>query len=250
MENTFYKLYKGIFIISFFYLVGCSGYTKKDGKIFLRSSNEANIGVNYSELIGVDYKTFTEIENNTNIYIAKDKNYVFIDASILKGADPKSFEQIKEYYWRDKRNVFLLRFGGDECQIESADASTFILLDDNLWAKDKNNIYYGFKKLNFVNKDKFTVINEIWGKDDKTFYWQELKLDSVNYKTAKIISLDYIKDNNRVFFHNELVVGCDASTFVTKGVGSFGHDKKNMFSGIENEGPITEEYRKTYIDGK
>ena len=51
-----------------------------------------------------------------------------------------------------------------------------------------------------------------------------------------------------MFYHDELVDGCDASTFVTEGVGSFGHDKNNMYSGTRNEGQITDEYRKMYIN--
>jgi hypothetical protein len=39
-------------------------------------------------------------------------------------------------------------------------------------------------------------------------------------------------------------------TFKADGVGSFGHDDKFMFDWEKNKGPITEQYRQTYIDKK
>ena len=236
--------------VSIFTIFGCSGYTKKDGKVFLRNSDEAHIGVKYIELKKADYKTFIEIENNTNLYLAKDKRYIYVDGSILIGADPRTFKQIKEYYWKDKNYVYLLGYGNEVSKINSADISSFYLLDNNLWAKDKKSIFYGSEKLEFVNRDKFIVINENWGKDDKYFYWQNLKLESIDFKTAEILNLNFIKDKYNVFFHNEIVIGCDASTFRTDGIGYNGHDNKNMFDGTTNLGPITDEYRKMYIEEK
>jgi hypothetical protein len=231
-------------------LICCSGYTKKDGKIFIRSSNEAFVGVNYFELKDADYETFDEIDHNINIDLAKDKNHVFIGAEVIKGADSQTFEQINEYYWKDKGSVYLLEFDADECKIEFADVGSFKKLDNNYWAKDKNNIYYGLKKLDIKNVESFIAIDENWGKDDKTYYWQNFELNNFDYSTANIISLHYIKDKNNVFYENQLVVGCNPLTFKTVGVGSFGHDNKYMYSGTKNEGVITDVYRKMYITKK
>ncbi|MGZ8508521.1 MAG: DKNYY domain-containing protein [Bacteroidia bacterium] len=229
-------------------LWSCSGYTKKDGKVFLRSSNEANIGVNYSEVENADYETFEVIKHNLNLDLAKDKNFVFLGASILKDADPATFKHIKEYYWKDKSHVYLLQFGKNEdAKIPLADPVTFEVIDNNLWAKDKNNIFYSFNILSKVNNQKFTAIDEEWGKDDSFYYFHEFRLDSLDYKSAKILSSYYIKDKYHVYFENQLVEGCDAASFVVDGAGSFGHDNKNMFTWTENEGPLTEQYINTYI---
>lgn len=250
MWEIFHNPAKFILVVLSFILVGCSGYTKRAGKVYQRHSNEAHLGVSYVELEEADYKTFRRIKHNPNIYLGKDKQYIFYDSSILKEADPNTFEHIKEYYWKDEKNVYLLRFGITEYQIKDADPQTFFVLDDNLWAKDKNKVYYGFKKLYSVNKDKFTPINEDWGKDDIAYYWQDLRVDSLDYNTAKILSPYYIRDIHHVFFQNKIVDGADASTFNPDGIGSFGHDKLNMFSGTKNNGPITDHYRDTYINKK
>ena len=244
------KLKQIIYGLIIIFLSSCSGYTEKDGKIYLKNSNEARIGVNSVEVENADYKTFKEINNDLNIDLALDKNHVFIGASILKYADPNSFEHINEYYWKDKNNIYLLQFGQIDARIQNADPKSFEVFNDYLWTKDKNHVYYEFDILNDVNPKVFIAIDEDWGKDDKFYYYHNLKLDSLDFKTAKIISRDYIKDKNWVFFHNTLVKNANPKTFKADGVGSFGHDDKYMFDWEKNKGLITEEYKKTYIDPK
>lgn len=208
-----------------------------------------------------DPKSFTKIQHDLNIDLGKDNKYVFKDASILEHADPFTFEQVKEYYWKDRNHVFLLQFGGNECVIENADPKSFQVLENYLWTKDKNNVYYKFEKLTDVNSRDFIAINEDWGKDKAYYYYHNLRLDSLDYESAEIVnayylseneasSSDYIKDKNHVFFQNRIVKGANPKTFVADGVGTFGHDDKYMFDWEKNEGLITEQYRKTYIDKK
>lgn len=94
------------------------------------------------------------------------------------------------------------------------------------------------------------AIDKDWGKDNRFYYYHNLRLDSLDYMTAKIISPYYIKDKSRVFFQDTLVNDANPKTFKVDGVGSFGHDDKYMFDWAKNEGPITEQYKKTYIDKK
>ncbi len=49
------KLRQILYGLIILFLSSCSGYTKKDGKVYLRSSNEARIGDNYSEVKDADY---------------------------------------------------------------------------------------------------------------------------------------------------------------------------------------------------
>ena len=247
----------GILITGF---ISCSGYTKKDGKIYLRSSNEARIGIEYAEVKNADFETFKEINQDLNINLAIDKNHVFIGTSILYQADPKTFKQVKAYFWKDKNNVYLLQFGNTDARIIGADPTTFKVYKDNLWSSDKNNIYYMFDKLEKTDPSKFVVINESWGKDNQFYYFTHLRLDSIDYKTAKIVNTnfmketskpsEYIKDINHVYFQNKLVKDANPLTFVADGTGSFGHDDKYMFTMETNEGPITNQYRETYSNKK
>lgn len=207
-----------------------------------------------------DTETFETIKNDINKNLGKDKNNVFKDASILEHADPNTFEQVKEYYWKDKNNVYLLQFGGTDNRIENADPKTFKVIKGYNWTHDKNNVYYEFDKLYEVNPNKFVAINENWGKDNQYYYYHNLRLDSLDYESAEIVNTyfmegsatpsDYIKDKKNVFFQNRLVKDANPLTFVADGVGTFGHDDKYMFSWEKNEGPITDQYKKTYIDNE
>lgn len=40
----------------------------------------------------------------------------------------------------------------------------------NSFAKDKNNVYYRGRKMNFINPDKFQILDEYFAKDDKNLY--------------------------------------------------------------------------------
>ncbi|MCG9793814.1 DKNYY domain-containing protein [Flavobacterium algicola] len=242
------------------FISSCTGYTKKDGKVYLRSSNEARIGVNYAEVKNADYETFKVIDHNLNIDLALDKNHVFIDTSILENADPKTFGHVKDYYWKDKKNVYLLQFGRTDARIMGAEPTTFKVIKDLLWSLDKNNVYYEFDKLEKVTPHLFVAIDENWGKDNRYYYYQTLRVDSLDYESAEIIKSyfmnepakpsKYIKDKNHVFFHNKLVKDANSKTFKADGVGWFGHDDKYMFDEEKNKGLLTTEYKKTYIDKK
>lgn len=233
------------------FISSCTGYTKKDGKVYLRHSKILQkIGVNYLEVKNADYETFKVINNNLKIDLALDKNYVFINTSILELADPNTFEQIKGYYWKDKKNVYLLSHW--EPRIIDADPKTFEVFNNDIWSKDKNHIYYKVCKVIEVESKSFVPIDEDWGKDDSFYYHQNLKLYSLDYKSAKILNSNYIKDKNSVFFCGtfaKLVKDANPKTFKAD-VSWLGHDDKYMFEWEENKGPITEQYKRRYIDKK
>ncbi len=171
-----------------------------------------------------------------------------MDAFLLEDADPNSFEQVNEYFWKDKNYVFLLGYGINETKINGADPQTFKVIENYQWSMDKNNVYFMFDKLNEVNTKTFIAIDQDWGKDNKNYYHHNLRVDSLDYSSARIISPDYISDRNRVYFRNLIVKDANPKTFKADGAGFFGHDDKFMFDYEKNEGPITEQYRKTYID--
>lgn len=249
MKNPLKQLF--ILLTLVLALTSChSGYEEKDGKIYYKWIHGGNWTRENTLLKDADTETFEAIDNNINVHLGKDKNYVFKDAAKLEYADPNTFEQVKEYYWMDKNNVYLLQFGGTDCRIKDADPKTFKVLKDYHWTHDRNNVFYKFDKLINVNPDKFVAIDEEWGKDDSFYYYHNLRVDSLDYKTAEIVSPYYIKDQYRVFFQDTIVKDPNPKTFKADGVGSFGHDDKYMFDWEKNEGPITEQYRKTYIDNE
>lgn len=238
-------------------LSSCSSYTKEDGKVYLRESNEAQFGVKNYKVKGADYESFEVINNDLGIDLAKDKNHVFISIFILKHADPNSFRSIKEYYWRDHKHVFLLGTKQD-CMIEDADPNSFKVLLDNYWAVDHKNVFHEFNKLHGANSEAFTPINKHWGKDNQYYFYHQFRLDSLDYESAQIVISnyphnppfisEYIKDKTKVYFRNRLVKGADPLTFKAVGVGSAGYDSKYMYDWKKNMGTISSDFRRRYID--
>jgi hypothetical protein len=241
-----------IVLILFFWFNSCrTGYVKKHGKVYYKYIHGGNWTMVSDLIDSADAATFTTIETKLNLSLGKDKDHVFKDPFILRFADPNTFEQVKEYYWKDKNYVFLIGvdFGRNDFRVVGADPKTFVLMTYP-WSKDANHVYYYVDSLEKVNPNAFISIDEDWGKDGRYYYLHTSKIDLVVYDEAVVVSKDYIKDKEHVFYHDKLVKDANPKTFKADGAGFFGHDDKYMFDEEKNTGPITEEYRNTYINQK
>jgi len=69
-----------------------------------------------------------------------------------------------------------------------ADADTFEVLGANnmLWAHDKDSIFIGGVKLDFLNPRTFIVLNDLFGKDDKTVACDYKPIKEADSATFKI----------------------------------------------------------------
>ncbi|MCR9228458.1 MAG: DKNYY domain-containing protein [Flavobacteriaceae bacterium] len=240
------------FLLSLFSFTGCqnnSGYEEKNGKVYYKWVNGGNYKTEYTLVEAANPTTFEVIKQNLKVHLARDENHVFINAKVIDGADPSSFEQIKDYYWRDKNQVFLLSTDDQKYHvIDGADPDSFEVIVNHYWSKDKLNVFYSATKLPDVSSSEFEAIDNHWGKDNDHYYYHSFRLGLLDYRTAEIINAYYIKDKDQVFFGNKLVQGADPKTFQVNKLEYFGHDDKNMFQWEKNKGPITEEYKNTYID--
>jgi len=257
--NTIFLL---LFIPILLILTGCGhrGYEEKDGKIYCNYANMPNWHLSPHLVKEADPATFKTVNHNQSYFLGKDKNHVFLYTSIVEEADPSTFKQIKDNYWKDKDNVYYLRALNQRQKIiQNADPKSFELIANSsapnnsknlvfVWSKDKNRVFYKPDELTGVHPTRFVAINQYWGKNDKHYYHKNLRLDSLDYNSAETLNGYYIKDKNRVFYRNKLVVGANPSTFIVNG--SYADDDKNMYFMGENKGPITEEYRKRYIEKK
>lgn len=259
--NNFFTYLSILLVLIVVTMYGCnSGYKEKNGKIYHQWIHGGNWTRENTLIEEADAETFETIKSHINVDLGKDKNHVYRDAGVLEHADPNTFEQVKDYYWKDKNNVYFLGNGDTDCRIKGADPKTFKVIKDLHWAFDKNNVYFKLEKLNDANPEFFMALNEKWGKDKRCYYFENKRLDSLDYRTAEIVMTyfgqetpepsDYIKDKNHVYFENRLVNGANPKTFTADGAGSFGHDDRFMFDLWQNEGPITEEYKKMYIDSE
>ena len=168
-------------------------------------------------------------------FIGKDKNRVFYITGNedIKDADPSSLEMMGDtYYFRDKNNVFVIKYSNDFpdgegfIKLPNIDRNSFITLSKEI-GKDKNGVYYIDEKINGINPNKVKVIEKI-GQDNYilqsgnnyylTFNSNEGMYDSKNDKIeAKKINnlnidfstfkyfgiLNYYKDKNSFYYHSD-----------------------------------------------
>jgi hypothetical protein len=99
---------------------------------------------------------FTQISRYPNVYKSTDN--VFFEYSILENADAPTFAVIdstlSKMYFRDKNRVYY-----NNMQIKSADAATFMPLNEN-YAKDKKHVFYQDSLLKNADHGSFRVIDK------------------------------------------------------------------------------------------
>ena len=233
-----------ILVITALFFSSCQPkYEEKDGKIYYKWIHGGNMTKESDLLKGADATTFETLHESNLFCLGKDKNHVYKNSAILNFADPKTFEQIKDYYWKDKGYVYVLGGTGHDDRLIDADPKSFNLISDQ-WSKDYKNVFHGSNKVMDAHAKTFVVIDAHWGKDDQFYYHESLKIDSLDYNSAEIVSASYIKDKNSVFYENKRVKDANPKTFVA-GKYNSGYDDKYQFDFDKNKGPVTEEFKKT-----
>ncbi len=202
-------------------------------------------------VLGVDVDSFKIIKNEeeyTPAPIVLDKNNVYCSQdkmTIIKDADPATFEIIEYHYRRDKNYIFI------ECEkVENSDSESFEFLDNDSsgYAKDKNNVYYQYdilkgikdsvsfeivktpngKNSEFLSKDKYSVYRRSFNEAEK--------IKNADPLTFKMLDGGYAKDKNNVYYQYDILKGIDPSTFeILDKRRGYIKDKNNVYKvGLKN----------------
>ena len=189
----------------------------------------------------IDKATFQEIDA---VY-AKDKNGVYVWENRgwkkLEGIDPITFQIINisgsaRRYLKDKNGIYNIDGDSDNLVLEKLpyDPQTYEVINQ-LYSKDKNNIYYSNRKIIGADLPTFQIGNDGFSKDKNNIYFGGKKILGVDRDTIKIIELPYIKDKNNVYYGNKKIEGADKNTFeLTYDFGSvvngyYSKDKDNVY---------------------
>ena len=189
----------------------------------------------------IDKATFQEIDA---VY-AKDKNGVYVWENRgwkkLEGIDPITFQIINisgsaRRYLKDKNGIYNIDGNSDNLVLEKLpyDPQTYEVINQ-LYSKDKNNIYYLNRKIIGVDLPTFQIGSDGFSKDKNNIYLEGKKILGVDRDTIKIIELPYIKDKNNVYYGNKKIEGADKNTFeLTYDFGSvvngyYSKDKNNVY---------------------
>lgn len=141
--------------------VRTDAYQVKDGKIYYRQ-----VG-NMREIKDADTDTFEVIDEN----YAKDGVRVYFRNIIIKDAEAATFEPINEYYSKDAINVFCSEISVYKKKIEGADPYSFEEVGNGFF-KDKNNVYEHchVSEIPDLDPETFEIVDDKTVKDRNGVY--------------------------------------------------------------------------------
>lgn len=203
----------------------------------------------WKKLEGIDPITFQiiNISGSARRYL-KDKNGIYnidgdSDNLVLEKLpyDPQTYEVINQLYSKDKNNIYY-----SNRKIIGADLPTFQIGSDG-FSKDKNNIYFGGKKILGVDRDTIKIIELPYIKDKNNVYYGNKKIEGADkntfeliYDFGSVVNRYYSKDKNNVYYENKKLKGIDVKTFkkISRLVDNFLIEDKNGFYIVEKDGSI------------
>ena len=209
----------------------------------------------WKKLEGIDPVTFEiiNISGSARRYL-KDKNGIYSiiysmdgdsDKLVLENLpyDPQTYEVINQLYSKDKNNIYY-----SDRKIIGVDLPTFQRIDENIYSKDKNNIYFRGKKISGADKDTFEKIDKYnYSKDKNNIYYNDKKIEGVDkntfeltYDFGSVVNEYYSKDKNNVYYENKKLKGIDVKTFkkISRLVDNFLIEDKNGFYIVEEDGSV------------
>ena len=122
----------------------------------------------------------------------------------------KTFEILGYYVAKDKNSVYYLEdYILDK--LEDLDIETYQNISMTRYKKDKNNLYFKWKKVKGVNPDDIEIIENNFIKIKNTLYkisnfeGKEAEIEplSVDTNTFEEIENNYYRDNNNVYFYKD-----------------------------------------------
>ncbi|OSY89556.1 hypothetical protein WH52_02685 [Tenacibaculum holothuriorum] len=180
------RVKKYVFAFILFTILSCkSDYVIEDDKVYYKYWSFSQGGWNKMLLKSVDYKTFSKINTDENIY-GKDKNFVFFKEKIIKGADPNTFKVLIKGYAIDQTKAFYYTDS-----ITNSSSKGFEVIDD-YYSKDLKDVFYKTEGLNVCSVDSFKLMfldEEKWSRwstDGCSYYKENFKVPTLDYKNLKV----------------------------------------------------------------
>jgi hypothetical protein len=83
--------------------------------------------------------------------------------------------------------------------LEKVDQSTFEIMKDKQYGKDKNTVFINAAKIDNADPKTFSVIGKSYSKDKNHVYFESSTLINADPKTFKVLDFPYSRDNKTVF---------------------------------------------------
>lgn len=180
-------------------------YIIKNNSVYLKGWNEGN--GSYERLVkDADAKTFKNLKfKNTNGVYGKDKENVFFDGIVVENCDPKTFEFIGNYLFKDRDALFFFGFFSSpkDWRIEISNLNK-VRIFEYPWFTDDLNLYHGSKLVKIKNIVDFQVLNRNWSKTRTKIIYENSIVENVDYETFEVIDNYTAKDKNHTFYDGKI----------------------------------------------
>lgn len=206
----------------------------------------SSIGITYIK--GIDAASFTPL----NHVYAKDKNHVYFKGKIIQEADAENFQILdaswghrtnRQHYAKDLQNVYVRGK-----VLPKADPKTFKFYTDLGFSHDDQYVFFENQILEGSDGKTFKVVSEItsstgalYARDKNQAYYGNKILTSADPETLVGITLEVAKDHQHVYDRGEIMPKIDAETFEIIGPSNsnFLKDKNHVYSIIYDNAPNT-----------
>lgn len=162
------------------------------------------------QVMGAHPSSFKRLAVKTGNGYSKDKAHAYFRVSMIKGADPDTFEVFNNKFARDKNSVY---FWGEK--IPDLDGAHFIMLSSEE-GKDLHSVYHNTQKIEGADAASFKVIDHSYGEDKKAIYslYTLKPVKHADRETFQALGFGYAKDKRYVYEHGNVVTEADPKTFV------------------------------------
>ena len=154
-----------------------------------RKYQYGNIEMSENEIEEIGTAFFQFAKSEDDVYVFEFDGIETTTKIKLKNSDPKTFEVIGQVFAKDKNNVYY--FGKIK---RTFDSKTFEFLFENnsktwIWSKDKNNLYRWDKPIKNIDGKSFEILNKFWGKDKDNVYCfaTQKTYKNIDVQTFKIL---------------------------------------------------------------
>lgn len=206
----------------------------------------SSTGITY--LVDIDLKSFTPL----NHVYAKDKNYVYFKGKRIKNADSQNFQILdaswghridRQHYAKDLSNVYVRGK-----ILDKANPNTFKFYTELGFSYDDQHVFFEDQIIENSDGASFEVLSEmasstgaLYARDKNQAYYGNKILTKADPKTLTAITLEIAKDHQYVYDRGEIMPNIDSQSFEIIGPGNspFLKDKNYVYSIIYDHEPNT-----------
>lgn len=131
---------------------------------------------------------------HADVGITRDRQAVFFNDLRIVGADPKSFEQVQGYVFKDRNAVY-----AEGQKIEGLDAATVRVSELGSYLIDARAVYRNGKPLEGRDPASFTELQPPWSRDASAVYYRDKLVPDVDLASFRTTGLDRAEDRHGRF---------------------------------------------------